>query len=81
MHSFGEKGLKNPETIVQKCIALGMQHCWSEPETQMFLVYVSCKGGFFTEAQENGYIHEIMAVYSRKPLLDYHVSFVFQDMS
>ena len=58
-----------------------MHHRWSEPAMQMFLVYVSCKGGVLIEVQEQSYIQEIMAVYSREPLLHHHVSFVLQGLS
>ena len=46
LHALGTGGLSNSNTIVQKCIALGMKHCWSEPSMQMFLVLVASKGDF-----------------------------------
>ncbi len=78
---FGERGLANNATIVQKCIAFGLRHRWSEPAMQMFLVYVSCKGGFLSERQEQVYIREILQAYGRESLLHHHASFVNQCMS
>ncbi len=73
LYALGPGGLSHSDTIVQKCIALGMKYHWTEPAMQIFWFWLPVRVVFSEQVVEN-FLSEIMEVYNVIHETNYYVS-------